>query len=61
MILQGGRESYKTTELIKQAHATGAAIVLPTKMMCDVAKSQAIQMNCKDVVFFSFGDILRRT
>ena len=58
MILQGGRQSYKTAELIKQAHATGAGIVLPTKMMCDVAKEQAIQMNCKDVVFFSFGEIL---
>lgn len=60
MILQGGRQSHKTTELIKQAHATGAGIVLPTQMMCDDAKRQATQMNCKDVVFFSYSDILNQ-
>lgn len=60
MILQGGRQSYKTAELIKQAHATGAGIVLPTKDMCDIAQEQAIKMNCKDVAFFSYSDILNK-
>lgn len=60
IVLQGGRRSGKTTELIKQAHGTGAGILLSTKEMALCVKQQAEKMGYKDIQVFSYNDILNR-
>lgn len=57
IILQSGRCGGKTSELIRQANATGAGILTYTSSMAMSIKAQARAMGFKDINVFSFNEI----